>query len=309
MPGTRSAFFERVTGGYYLDFEPKREQAARYNLTVGQLNEVVESAIGGKNVTTTVEGRERYPVNVRYARGLRDNLSSLSRVLVPTPDGAQVPLIELADITVRTGAPMIKNEEGFKAGFLYVDTTSRDMGGYVEAARRAVQQQVKLPAGYQLIWSGQYEYLERGRERLWAVIPITLFIVFLLLYFNTGSLTKTIIILLAVPFFSRGALTAPCRWLLWASSGECFRDPCLSPGSSLRFSATLSIGSAGIQFASKRGKDSRTWLYRDIQTIGTSDPFHFRVTSYAETFTFDLKERLPKAAYDLAWQAVYGIGR
>ena len=206
VPNTRSAFFERVTGGYYLDFEPKREEAARYNLTVGQLNDVIESAIGGKNVTTTVEGRERYPVNVRYARGLRDNLAALSRVLVPTPDGAQVPLTQLADITVRTGAPMIKDEEGFRAGFLYVDTTSPDMGGYVEAARKAVAQQVKLPAGYQLVWSGQYEYLERVRARLWVVIPITLFIVFLLLYFNTGSLTKTTIILLAVPFSAVGAI-------------------------------------------------------------------------------------------------------
>jgi Cu(I)/Ag(I) efflux system membrane protein CusA/SilA len=210
VPGTRSAFFERVTGGYYLDFEPKREQAARYNLTVGQLNDVIESAIGGKNVTTTVEGRERYPVNVRYARGLRDNLSSLSRVLVPTPDGTQVPLFQLANMSVRTGAPMIKNEEGFRAGFVYVDTASSDMGGFVEAARSAVQTQVRLPAGYQLVWSGQYEYLERVRERLWVVVPITLFVVFLLLYFNTGSLAKTTIILLAVPFSAVGAI-----WFLY----------------------------------------------------------------------------------------------
>ena len=210
VPGTRSAFFERVTGGYYLDFEVKREEAARYNLTVGQVNEIIESAIGGMNVTTTVEGRERYPVNIRYARAFRDDLSSLSRVLVPTPTGAQVPIIELADLTIRTGAPMIKNEEGFLAGFVYVDTAGRDLGGYVEDARRTVAQRVTLPAGYQLVWSGQYEYLERVRERLWVVIPITLFIVFLLLYFNTGSLTKTGIILLAVPFSAIGAI-----WLLY----------------------------------------------------------------------------------------------
>jgi copper/silver efflux system protein len=210
LPQTRSAFFERVTGGYYLDVQPKREQIARYNLTVGQLNEIVESAIGGQTVTTTVEGRERYPVNIRYARAFRDNLSALSRVLVQTTDGPQVPLIEIADITVHSGAPMIKNEEGFRAGFLYIDTTSRDMGGYVESARRAVAKELKLPAGYQLIWSGQYEYLQRIIERLWVVIPITLLIVFLLLYFNTGSLIKTSIILLAVPFSAVGAI-----WFLY----------------------------------------------------------------------------------------------
>jgi copper/silver efflux system protein len=210
VPATRSAFFERVTGGYYLDFQAKREQAARYNLTIGELNDVIESAIGGQNVATTVEGRERYPVNVRYARGLRDNLGALSRVLVPTPDGAQVPLSELADLTVRSGAPMIKNEEGFRAGFVYVDTTSPDLGGYVRQAQRAVAEKVKLPAGYQLVWSGQFEYLERVTERLWIVVPITLFIVFLLLYLNTGSLAKTSIILLAVPFSAVGAI-----WLLY----------------------------------------------------------------------------------------------
>ncbi len=210
VPGTRSAFFERVTGGYYLDFQPKREQAARYNLSVNQLNDAIESAIGGQNVTTTIEGRERYPVNVRYARGLRDNLPALSRVLVATPDGAQVPLIELADISVHSGAPMIKNEEGFLAGFVYVDTAESDLGGYVEKARKAVGQSIQLPAGYQLIWSGQYEYLQRVMERLRVVIPITLVIVFLLLYFNTGSLIKTSIILLAVPFSAVGAI-----WFLY----------------------------------------------------------------------------------------------
>ncbi len=149
-------------------------------------------------------------MNVRYARGLRDNLPALSRVLVTTPDGAQVPLIELADLTVRTGAPMIKDEEGFRAGYVYVDTTSPDLGGYVRRAQRAAAEKVKLPAGYQLVWSGQFEYLERVTERLWVVVPITLFIVFLLLYLNTGSIVKTSIILLAVPFSAVGAI-----WLLY----------------------------------------------------------------------------------------------
>src|SRR5438876_1793821 len=159
VPGTRSAFFERVTGGYYIDYQVKRAEAARYNLSVAQVNQIIEAAVGGQNVTTTVEGRERYPVNVRYARGLRDNLSKLSRVIVPTPDGAQVPISELADLTVRTGAPMIKNEEGFLAGFVYVDTKGVDLGSFVAAAQRAVGLDVHLTPGYQLVWSGQYEYL------------------------------------------------------------------------------------------------------------------------------------------------------
>ena len=211
VPGTRSAFFERVTGGYYLDFEVNREEAARYELSVNEVNDLIESAIGGMSIATTIEGRERYPINVRYARDLRDNLSSLKRVLVPTAAGAQVPISQLASIRLRTGPPMIKNEEGFMAGFVYVDVAGRDMGRYVEEAKRVVAEKVQLPAGYQVIWSGQYEYLQRVVERLWVVVPITLFIVFLLLYFNTGSLIKTSIILLAVPFSAIGAI-----WFLYA---------------------------------------------------------------------------------------------
>jgi Cu(I)/Ag(I) efflux system membrane protein CusA/SilA len=210
VQGTRSAFFERVTGGYYIDYQVRREAAARYNLSVAQINQIVESAVGGQTVTTTVEGRERYPVNVRYARGLRDNLSKLSRILVPAPDGAQIPISELADLTVRSGAPMIKNEQGFLAGFVYVDTAGVDLGSYVDNAQRVVAQNVHLPPGYRLVWSGQYEYLQRATERLQVVVPITLLIVVLLLYFNTGSFAKTLIILLAVPFSAVGAI-----WLLY----------------------------------------------------------------------------------------------
>jgi Cu(I)/Ag(I) efflux system membrane protein CusA/SilA len=206
IPGTRSAFFERVTGGYYIDFIVNREEAARYGLSVGDVNDIVESAIGGKNVTTTVEGRERYPVNVRYARELRDDLSELRRVLVPTPSGAQVPLEGLASITLRTGPSMIKNEEGFKAGLVYVDVAGRDLGSYVEEAKRLVEASIELPAGYQLAWSGQYEYMLRVRERLKVVVPFTLVIVFMLLYLNTGSAIKTFIVLLAVPFSAVGAI-------------------------------------------------------------------------------------------------------
>jgi copper/silver efflux system protein len=212
VPGTRTAFFERVTGGYYLDFVVNREEAARYGLTPGDVNDMVETAIGGMNLTTTVEGRERYPVNVRYARELRDDPSRLRRVLVPTPSGAEVPLGQLATISLQTGPPMIKNEEGFRAGFLYVDVTGRDLGSYVEDAKKAVASKVRLPAGYQLAWSGQYEYMLRVRERLKVVVPLTLVIIFLLLYFNTGSTTKTLIILLAVPFSAVGAIVF--IWLL-----------------------------------------------------------------------------------------------
>jgi len=206
VPGTRSAFFERVTGGYYLDFMVRRRDAARYGLTPDDVNDIVESAIGGKNIATTVEGRERYPVNVRYARELRDDLGKLQRVLVPTPSGAQVPLAELADIRLTTGPPMIRNEEGFKAGFVYVDVTGRDLGSYVEDAKKVVEAKVRVPAGYQIAWSGQYEYLLRVRERLLVVVPLTLVIILLLLYLNTGSTVKTLIILLAVPFSAVGAI-------------------------------------------------------------------------------------------------------
>ncbi len=206
VPGTRSAFFERVQGGYYVDLQVKRGEAARYGLTVGQINDVIESAIGGKTVATTVEGRERYPVNVRYARDLRDNLVKLSRVLVATPGGAQIPLTQVADISVTTGPSMIKDEQGFLAGYIYVDVAGRDIGGYVDDARRAVAAGLHLPAGYSIVWSGQYEYLRRVTERLWIVVPVTLAIVILLLYFNTGSAVKTLIILLAVPFSAVGAI-------------------------------------------------------------------------------------------------------
>jgi Cu(I)/Ag(I) efflux system membrane protein CusA/SilA len=209
ISGTRSAFFERVTGGYYMDFDVDRREAARYGLSVGDVNDIIETAIGGKNITTTIEGRERYPVNVRYSRGLRQGLDQLGRVLVPTPSGAQVPLTQLAHLTLRTGPPMIKNEEGFLSGLLYVDVTGRDMGGYVEEAKKVVAEKVKLPAGYQLQWSGQYEYAQRAKQRLLYVVPMTLFIIFLLLYFNTNSVVKTLIIFLAVPFSAIGAI-----WLL-----------------------------------------------------------------------------------------------
>jgi Cu(I)/Ag(I) efflux system membrane protein CusA/SilA len=210
IPGTTSIFAERTAGGYFLDFDLKRDELARYGITVGDAEDVLMSAVGGENVTTTVEGRERYPVNVRYLRDYRSDLGAMQRVLVSTPEGTQVPLTQLADIRTLTGPSMIRDENGRLSGYVYVDVSGRDIGGYVHDAKKAVLQNVKLPPGYQLIWSGQYEFMERVRERLKIVVPITLFIVFLLLFFNTGSIVKTFIILLAVPFSAIGAI-----WLLY----------------------------------------------------------------------------------------------
>lgn len=210
IPGTRSVYAERVAGGYFLDFELKREELARYGLSVADAQRVVLSAIGGENVTTTVEGRQRYPVNVRYGRDLRDDLEKLKRVLVPTPAGAQVPIGQLADLVLRSGPGMIRNENGLLAGYVYVDMAGRDVGQYVAQAKAAVRQQIELPAGYALTWSGQYEYMERVARRLQVVVPVTLFLICLLLRLNTGSWAKTGIVLLAVPFSLIGAF-----WLLW----------------------------------------------------------------------------------------------
>lgn len=206
MKETRSLFFERVTGGYYLDFVIDRNAAARYGLRVDEIQEVIETAIGGKNISQTVEGRERYPINVRYAREFRDDIEKLKRVLVPTPAGAQIPMTQLAQIEYNEGPSMVKNENGMLAGIVFVDTARSDLGGYVKEAQRVVAEKVKLPPGYSLVWAGQYEYLLRAREHLKVVLPLTLFIIFLLLYLNTGSAVKTLIVLLAVPFSAVGAI-------------------------------------------------------------------------------------------------------
>jgi Cu(I)/Ag(I) efflux system membrane protein CusA/SilA len=210
VPGTTTAFAERTTGGYFLDFDLKRDQLARYGLSVDDAQEVLMSAVGGEPVTTTVEGRERYPVNVRYLRDYRSDIQSLERVLVPTPAGGQVPLSQIATVSLRTGPGMIRDENGRLSGYVYVDVAGRDVGSYVEEARRTVAARVRVPTGYQLVWSGQFEAMQRVRERLKLVLPITLFLVFLLLYANTGSVVKTCIILLAVPFSAIGAV-----WLLY----------------------------------------------------------------------------------------------
>jgi Cu(I)/Ag(I) efflux system membrane protein CusA/SilA len=208
--GTRNVFAERVTGGYYVDFKVKRDQIARYGLTVADVEMVIESAIGGANVTTTIEGRERFPVNVRYQRYYRSDINTLKRILVSTPGGAQVPLEQVADISLSTGPTVIRTEQAQLLGYVYVDIADRDIGSYVDEAKRVVGQMVKLPEGYYLEWSGQYEYMMRATERLKIVIPVTLLIVIVLLYFSTRNPMKIAIVLLAVPFSLIGAF-----WLVY----------------------------------------------------------------------------------------------
>ncbi len=210
LPGTRSIYAERTAGGYFLDFDLRRQDLARYGLTVEDAQMVIRTAIGGETITTTVEGRERYTVNVRYARELRDNLPALQRVLVATPSGAQVPLAQLADLRLTTGPGMIRDENGRLAGYVYVDVAGRDIGGYVEEAKRRVDERVRVPTGYSIQWSGQYENILRVRERLKIVVPVTGFLIFMLLYMNTKSAAKAGIVMLAVPFSIIGAV-----WLLY----------------------------------------------------------------------------------------------
>jgi len=226
FPNTRSVFAERTTGGYFLDFTVKREAAARYGLTVGDVNDIIETAIGGKTIATTVEGRERYPINVRYARDFREDLDALKRVLVPVPmrdssgsvtptprladTPAQIPIGMLADISYKTGPPSIRNENGQLVGFVFVDITTNDLEGYVKAASQRIGQSVQFPPGYYLQWAGQFEYLKSAEQRLRIVVPFTLLIIFVLIYLNTRSAVKTFIVLLAVPFSLVGAF-----WFLY----------------------------------------------------------------------------------------------
>jgi Cu(I)/Ag(I) efflux system membrane protein CusA/SilA len=210
VPGTASAFAERTAGGYFLDISLRREELARYGLTIEQAESVIMSAIGGENITTTVEGRERYPVNVRYLRDYRSSIDRLGRTLVPTMTGAQIPMAQIADIRVLSGPGMIRDENGRLSGYVYVDVSGRDVGRYVAEAKKAVRERVKMPAGYTLVWSGQYEHMERVKARLSLVVPVTLFLILLLLYFNTRSWVKTLIIVLAVPFSAVGAV-----WFLY----------------------------------------------------------------------------------------------
>src|SRR5438270_928581 len=210
LQNTRSAFAERTVGGYFLDFTINREAAARYGLKVGDVNDIIESAIGGKNITTTVEGRERYSINARYARDFRQDIDAVKRVLVPTPTGAQVPISLLADIKYKTGPPSVRSENGKLVGFVFVDITTSDIDGYVHKAAELLGQRIQYPPGYYIQWAGQFEYLQAAKERLKIVIPFTLLIIFMLIYISRRSVIKTAIVLLAVPFSLIGAF-----WLLY----------------------------------------------------------------------------------------------
>ena len=209
--GTRNVFAERTGGGYFLDFDWKREEMARYGLSMEDVQGVVMSAVGGENVTTTIEGRERYPVNVRYLQDFRSDINRLSRVLVPVMDGrTQIPVSQLAEIRLSSGPAMLRDENGMLNGYVYVDVAGRDVGSYVEDAKKQVREKVKLPAGYTLVWSGQYEAMQRVREKLTVILPLTLFLIMMLLYMNTKSFTETMLIILAVPFSAVGAI-----WFLY----------------------------------------------------------------------------------------------
>lgn len=210
IPGTLSAFPDKTVGGNFLDYKINREEAARHGLTVGDIQDVIMSAIGGMNITQVVEGLERYPVNVRYSRELRDNLPALNRVLIPTPTGAQIPLSYVAEFSIVKGPPMIKSENARKTSWVYVDIRDIDVGTYVSQARTAINEQVTFPEGYSVVWSGQYEYIERARQRLQLVVPITLLIILMLLYLNFRSVAESLIVMLSLSFSLVGGI-----WLLY----------------------------------------------------------------------------------------------
>jgi len=210
LEGTLSVYSERVTGGNFLDYRIRREDAARYGLTVGDVQDIIVSAIGGMNITQTVEGLERYPVNLRYGTELRDSLENLKRILVPTPTGTQIPITQVADITIVKGPPAIKSENARKNAWIYIDIKDIDVGTYVKNAQAVVRDKIKMPAGYSLVWSGQYEYMVRAEKRLMVVVPMTLVVIFLLLYFNFKNVTECLIIMLSVPFALTGGI-----WLMY----------------------------------------------------------------------------------------------
>ena len=210
LPETLSAYGDRAAGGYFLDFDIRRDEAARHGLTPGDIQDVIMSAVGGMQVTETVEGLERYPVNVRYPRELRDDPERLRRVLIPTPNGAQIPLGQVADIVLRRGPPVIKSEGARPNAWVYIDIATSDVGGFVAQAQQALAEQVEIPEGYTVTWSGQYEYMERAAQRLRIVIPATLLFMFLLLYMNFRNISAPLTVMLSVPFALVGGF-----WMVW----------------------------------------------------------------------------------------------
>lgn len=213
VPGTQSVYAERASEGYFVDIKLKREEIARYGLSIEDVQMELMAAVGGENITQTIEGRERYPVNVRYPRELRDDVEKLKKIYISTPTNAQIPLAQLADIELRLGPSMIRDENGRLSSYVYIDVAGRDIGSYVNEIKRILKEKLQLPPGYSLQYSGQYEYLQRVKQRLLLVVPLTFFIILILLYLNTKSFTKTFIVLLAVPFSLVGAF-----WLLYLLS-------------------------------------------------------------------------------------------
>jgi copper/silver efflux system protein len=256
MPETLSAFGDRAVGGYFLDFEINREEASRYGLTVGDVQDVIQTAIGGMNVTETVEGLERFPVNLRYPRELRDDLQSLQRVLIATPTGAQIPLAQVAELQLNRGAPSIKSENARPNAWIYVDITTSDIGGFVSKAKKILEERIEIPAGYTLAWSGQYEYMERAAERLRIVVPATLLIIFLLLYLNFRNVSEPALVMLSIPFGLIGGI-----WLIYMYGFN------LSVAVAVGFIALAGVGSEG-------GVLVLTFIDKEIQKRrkGNSEP-------------------------------------
>jgi copper/silver efflux system protein len=212
VAGTRSVYAERVSQGYFTDIRIDRQAIARHGLTIADVQDVIQSALGGENVTQTVEGRERYPVNVRYARAFREDIPALQRVLVTTPSGTNIPLGQLAEISLTTGPAMVRDEDGQLAGYVYVDTVTSDIGGYVDAAKAAISRELTLPTGYTLQWTGQYEFQVRARERLKLLIPLVFFLIFILLYVTFRSASEAAIVMLSVVYAMTGGVIL--QWLL-----------------------------------------------------------------------------------------------
>jgi len=210
LPDTLSAFGDKAAGGYYLDVDINREDAARYGLSIGDVQDVIQIAVGGMNVTQTIEGLERYPVSIRYPRELRDDPDNLKRILIATPNGAQIPLSLVANVEMRRGPPSIKTEGSRPNAWIYVDITTSDIGGYVATAKELINEKVNIPPGYNLVWSGQFEYMERAAERLRVVVPLTLLIIFLLLFFNFRNITEPLVVMLSIPFGLIGGF-----WLIY----------------------------------------------------------------------------------------------
>ncbi len=210
LPETTSAFGDRAVGGYYLDFDIDREEASRYGLTVGDVQDVIQGAMGGMNITRTIEGLERYPVNLRYPRELRDNMEAMKRVLITTPTGTQIPMAQVANLELRRGPPVIKSEDARPNAWIYVDISTSDIGGFVAKAKETLAQQVTIPSGYTLTWSGQFEYMERAAQRLRIVVPATLLIIFLLLYLNFRNITEPVVVMMSIPFGLIGGI-----WLVY----------------------------------------------------------------------------------------------